>query len=78
MSIRQPPRLPATKTELLRKELDYLYELRNHHTQWMNETDTEDYEIYRLHREIVDLIKPVMHRFHSLLERLQEDQEGIK
>ena len=78
MSVRQPPLLSSTKTDILRKQLDDLYELRTHHTRWMNNADTEDYEIYRLHREILDLIKPVTHRFQALLEGLREDQEEIK
>ena len=73
MSVRQFSDRSATKLETLRTELVYLYELRIRHTQWMNETDAEDYETYRLHREIVDLMKPVSQRFQSLLEKLQEE-----
>ncbi|MEO5887029.1 MAG: hypothetical protein ABIQ77_05140 [Anaerolineales bacterium] len=73
MSVQQYPDRSALKIDILRTELVYLYELRIRHTQWMNETDADDYEIYRLHREIVDLIKPVSHRFQTLLEELQED-----
>ena len=73
MSVRQFSDRSATKLETLRTELVYLHELRIRHTQWMNETDAEGYETYRLHREIVDLMKPVSRRFQSLLEKLQEE-----
>ena len=78
MSIHEPSHLPATRTDILMKQLDYLQELRTYHAQCMNDTNTEDYEIYRFHREIVDLIKPVTNRFQSLLESLPQGQEDIK
>jgi hypothetical protein len=78
MSIEHFPDRTATKLDILRTEFIYLYELRARHAQWMNDTYAEDYEIYRVHRELVDLIKPVLHQFEYLIEKLQEDQQDIK
>ena len=78
MSVQQPPDQSATKLDILRTEFVYLYELRARHVHWMNDTYAEDYETYRVHREMVDLIKPVLHQFEYLIEKLQDDQEDIK
>ena len=57
------------KIESLEIEHDYLHLLRTRHLKWMS--DTNDPEIRRMHREIVDSINRMMDQFGILLETLQ-------
>lgn len=74
MSVQRHPDRLATKLDILRTEFSYLHEMRARHAQWMNSTYAEEYEIYRVHRELMDLIKPLLHQFEYLIEKLQENR----
>jgi len=72
MSARRSSYLRPSKRDSLEAEHDYLHLLRNRHLEWMN--NTNDPEIHRMHREIIDSIKQMIDRFEILLEALQRDE----
>ena len=69
MSARRSSYLRPGKIESLEIEQEYLHILRTRHLQWMS--DTNDPEIRRMHREIVDSINRMIDQFGILLEAQQ-------
>ena len=69
VSARRSSYLRPGKIESLEIEHDYLYLLRTRHLQWRS--DTNDHEICRMHREIVDSINRMIDQFGILLEAQQ-------
>ena len=74
MSTQQSQHLRSLHLESLRIQREHMLVVLDRHQAWIQ--DTEDNEINRMRRDIIDLIEKTADQYDHLLEALQSQRTG--